>query len=366
MNTHFTVEELVCDVSFQRYCRGDDALAVAQWTAWIEAHPAQQDLVEEARQLLSILNARQGNVQEQRGQLADGIDRYDLLKQSLADQPTATILPARRRWKYVSVVAAAALLLAVAGYYWYLAFLPTKISPPAVVRAVDPVVELRSGDEPRKTVVLPDGSVVTLRSHSSLTLLAGFNQSTRELSLTGEAFFDVTHHVDRPFIVHTRAANIEVLGTVFNVRAYPSQEHVETALFRGKVVVSLKDHPEQQVVLAPSMKAIVSDKGGLQVDGGHKATVHVLKLSPDPVSHKAQEIEWLRNRLRIEDEPLSAIAVKLQDWYGIQISFADEAVKSYRYTGTFESETVVKALEALQLSYPFSFQVDKEKIIISK
>jgi transmembrane sensor len=92
----------------------------------------------------------------------------------------------------------------------------------------------------------------------------------------------------------------------------------------------------------------------------------IVPMSVDPVNHKAQEIAWIRNRLKIEDEPLEAIASKLQQWYGIEISFADSTVKTYRYSGTFESETVVKALEALQLSYPFNFQVDKEKIIISK
>lgn len=363
MNMLYTVEELVCDASFQRFCRGDEAAAVAQWTTWIAAHPEAAAVVAEARQLLAVLNGNQGNVQEQLLQLKDGIDRFDLLKQSLTDPALVTPRPARHRLLYLT--GAAAVVLVVAGYFL---FRPGDrlVTPPAdTANSVAAVVELRSGDEPRKTVVLPDGSVVTLRSNSHISLAADFNKSRRELTLSGEAFFDVTHQADRPFIVHTRAANIEVLGTVFNVRAYPAQEQIETALFRGKVSVTLKDHPEQQVILAPSMKAIVSDKGLKTVAAGKNALT-VLPLSPDPVSHKAQEIAWLRNRLRIEDEPLSAIAIKLQDWYGIRIVFGDEIVKAYRYTGTFESETVVKALEALQLSYPFSFQVENEKIIISK
>lgn len=365
MNTFYTVEELVCDVSFQRYCRGDDAAAAAQWTQWIEAHPAQRPLVEEAMHLLSILSARQGNVQDQLFQLKDGIDRFDLLKEAL-DRPAAELQPApRRRILLYTGIAASLLLLILAGYFL---FRPADRGPaaPSIAVVKPEAVEWRADDVPRKTVVLPDGSVVTLRSRSSITLSADFNRDRRELTLSGEAFFDVTHHANRPFIVHTQAANIEVLGTVFNVRAYPGQEHTETALFRGRVAVSVKDHPEQQVILSPSMKAIVSARGMLPLPAGKGSPLQVLPLSPDPVSHKAQEIAWIRNRLRIEDEPLSAIAVKLQDWYGIGISFADEEVKSYRYTGTFESETVVKALEALQLSYPFSFQIDKEKIIISK
>ncbi|WP_425549818.1 FecR domain-containing protein [Chitinophaga oryziterrae] len=68
----------------------------------------------------------------------------------------------------------------------------------------------------------------------------------------------------------------------------------------------------------------------------------------------------------MDNEPLEEIAKKLEKWYGIPVIFSDEAIKSYRYSGTFESESIIKALEALQLSYPFNFKVNNNVIVISK
>ncbi|AXY72854.1 DUF4974 domain-containing protein [Paraflavitalea soli] len=363
---NYSVEDFICDESFQHYCLGDDPEAVQSWTTWISNNPHKQPEVEEAKRMISILNANQGHLPAQLDQLKDGINRFDLLKQALQQEPPpAPPKPVVTRFKYAMGVAASLLLLAVAGYFL---FRPSTTAIPANPEAIashQPTV-LSSGKEPRKTVVLPDGSVVTLRSNSSITLAHNFEQGNRELSLSGEAFFDVTHRENHPFIVHTNEVNIEVLGTAFNVSAYPSNPHTETSLFRGRVAVSVKDHPDQKVILTPSMKLIYMSAVAAKTPAATENPFRIVPMSVDPVNHKAQEIAWIRNRLKIEDEPLSAIATKLQQWYGIEISFADSTVKTFRYSGTFESETVVKALEALQLSYPFNFQVDKEKIIISK
>ncbi|MGY0037213.1 FecR domain-containing protein [Pedobacter sp. NJ-S-72] len=68
----------------------------------------------------------------------------------------------------------------------------------------------------------------------------------------------------------------------------------------------------------------------------------------------------------IDNEPLAAIAEKLQKWYGIEIYIANKEVKDYRYSGTFENESVIKTLEALQIAYPFEFKAEQNKITISK
>lgn len=365
----YSTEDLVCDESFRNYCNGSDPAACQFWKEWISRHPGKEALIREARDLIAILNARQGNVLEQLDQLKDGIDRYELLRTSLAgprETPaietgrSAASLPIRPKpgrhtiWKY-TVGIAASLLLAAAAYL----LIPRKTTPavPTTIAAL-----IHSGKEPRKTVVLPDGSVVILHSNSTLTLSPGFGHSSRELTLSGEALFDIASSAAQPFIVHTAAVNVEVLGTLFNVNAYPENAYTETSLFRGKVAVSLKDHPNKKIILTPSQKWVVTNvtKSNTPVED------RKVPLSVDPVNHKAKEIAWVRSRIKIEDEPLETIAGKLESWYGIPIVFTDSDVKGYRYSGTFESETVVKALEALQLSYPFNFRVEKDTIIIGK
>lgn len=363
---NYTVEDLICDESFQRYCLGADENAISYWESWINTHPDKLALAREAEQLIHIISARQGKLPVQLEHLKDGIRRFDLLKDALQQDRDEGKMPempaARNRFKWVAGIAASVLALVVAGYFL---LKPAPEKPPVIAEQM-PDIEgpgIFTGNAPRKTVVLPDGSVVTLRSNSKIVLSKNFNTGSRELHLSGEAFFDVKQQ-PIPFIVHTDEVNIEVLGTVFNVCAYPDNELTETSLFRGKVAVTRKGHPEQKVILSPSQKMVYSNKTGRL--SGMENPLKVVSMLPDPVSHKAKEIAWVRNRLKIDDEPLETIAAKLQQWYGIHISFTDEEVKAYRYSGTFESETVVKALEALQLSYPFNFEVKKDSIVISK
>ncbi|WP_127126563.1 FecR family protein [Pseudoflavitalea rhizosphaerae] len=365
---NYTVEDLVCDESFQRYCLGNDPTAIQFWESWVRENPQQKEIVEEAVRLFEVISAKQGNLSIQLENLKDGIRRFDMLKMALEkeeDTLQGTVphhYPNRFRWRIG--IAASVLALATAGYFFFKLSSP-KSDSSATFKHIATETGIVSGNEPRKTVVLPDGSVVTLRSNSKLVLAKDFNTSSRELHLSGEAFFDVAHQQNRPFVVHTEEVNIEVLGTVFNVSAYPENDSTETALFRGKVAVTRNGHPEEKVILSPSQKIVYAHKEN-KVDNERNKPFHVVTMLPDPVNHKAKEIAWVRNRLKIEDEPLEVIAARLQQWYGIPIGFASEEVKSYRYSGTFESESVVKALEALQLSYPFSFDIRKDSILISK
>jgi len=380
---NYTVEDFICNESFQRYCLGSNKEDIQFWENWIKDNPLQSAGISEAMHIVSLLNANQGNLQVQLNQLKDGIIRFEMLKEALehtadeqnqqsvhTQQPTHiqqaepyNQQPATRKiLRYAVTIAASLLLVMAAGYYF---LRPSQTIDKAKTKIDLTGTVIRSGNEPRKTVVLPDGSIVTLRSNTTITLASDFNLANRELVLSGEAFFDVTHHENHPFTVHAGKLNIEVLGTAFNVNAYPTNANTETSLFRGRVAVSKNDHPDQKVILTPNMKLILANETPVSKPVKQNP-FRIESVAVDSVNHKPREIAWVRNRLKIEDESLVTIAGKLQKWYGIEISFADEQVKTYRYSGTFESETVVKALEALRLSYPFNFQIRKDTIVISK
>ncbi|NLR61110.1 DUF4974 domain-containing protein [Chitinophaga polysaccharea] len=337
--------DFACDESFQRYCLEEQEADIQFWENWITRHPEKSAAVAEARHMVRLLSAGQGNRLEQLKHLEDGIARYDLLHQALEETVPVTIRRPRRIWPYAAMIGG--VLVLAAGVLF---FSPYQQKP------VEEATAIKSGGEPRKTVVLPDGSAIVLRQNSTIQLAPGFNHSNRSLTLTGEAFFDVTQNAQFPFIVHTAALDIKVLGTVFNVSAYTGSGQTATALFKGKIEVTLAGKPTQKIVLAPNQKLTTNTT----------TPFTVASLDADPVNHKAREIAWVRNRLEIENEPLEQIAAELEKWYGIRIVFADDTVKQYRYSGTFESETIIKALDALQLSYPFNFKMLNGEIIISK
>ncbi|MBC9932660.1 FecR family protein [Chitinophaga qingshengii] len=355
--------DFACDESFQRYCREEQEADITFWTEWASLHPEKTAALQEARQLVALLSARQGGRMEQLKHLQDGLTQYELLQQTL-DNDLPVMEPARPRrvsrpvYRYAAMLGG--VLLLAAGIYFFSRH-PSATPAPGQMAAA---TIISAGDEPRKSVVLPDGSSLVLRKNSRVELAEGFNRSNRDLTLTGEAFFDVTQNIQLPFMVHTSAFDIKVLGTVFNVSAYTGHPLMEAALFRGKVEITTPQDPARKIVLQPNQKltVIAPESGQIAVNPALK----VVPLDADPVNHKAREIAWVRNRLEITNEPLSGIAGKLEKWYGIRITFGDEDVKQYRYSGTFESETVLKALDALQLSYPFNFKMVNDTIIISK
>ncbi|HWV69272.1 FecR family protein, partial [Chitinophaga sp.] len=337
----FEAADFACDESFQRYCLEENDTDILFWEGWIARHPEKAAAVQEARYMIGVLSARQGSRLEQLKHLKDGIARYDLLHMALEEQPEQTIASSGKRisslFKYAAVLAGIVMLAGAI-------YLFSQHNTPADITSPKTSIVINAGNDPRKTVVLPDGSSIVLRKNSSVELAAGFNEANRKLTLTGEAFFDVTQHAQYPFIVHTAAFDIKVLGTVFNVSAYAGSHEAETALFKGKVEVTLADKREEKIILQPNQKLTTN-----AVTLPTRATpFKIVPLDADPVNHKAREIAWVRNRLEIENEPLESIAGKLEKWYGIRVTFADETVKHYRYSGTFESETILKALDALQ------------------
>jgi ferric-dicitrate binding protein FerR (iron transport regulator) len=319
-----SIEELVCDESFQQYCLGHDAATNSYWEDQLKLHP---EMIEEARRIVNILSANQGSRLDHSRQLQDGLRQSAQLQQLLA---TNTSKSRKRRFIYaISGIAASGLIL-----FGLWRMVAVKQPVPTAYTATH---------NPRHTYILADGTIVTLREYGTLLVDNDFGKNTREVTLTGEAFFDVKHNDQHPFIVHTRTADIIVLGTTFTVSANPGEE-TETTLLSGKIAVNLKNKPEDKIVLQPNQKFIT----------------RIYKLD------KKERPAWIHSRLEIDNEPLEEIAKKLEKWYGIPVIFSDEAVKSYRYSGTFESETVIKALEALQLSYPFNFKVNNNVIVISK
>jgi len=113
----------------------------------------------------------------------------------------------------------------------------------------------------RTKIVLPDGSQVWLNAGSNLDYNNSvFNKDLREVTLNGEAYFDVTRDPEKPFIIHTKKMDIKVLGTVFNVRSYSDEKIAEAALIKGSIEVTLKDRKDQKIVLKANEKISIANE----------------------------------------------------------------------------------------------------------
>ncbi len=218
---------------------------------------------------------------------------------------------------------------------------------------------------------LPDGSTVWLNAGSKLNYEKINQTNLREVYLTGEAFFDVTKNPQRPFIIHTSTIDIKVIGTAFNVKAYPEDKTVETSLIRGKVEITLKNNPAEKYVLKPNQKLVLYNTYlNNNVAANEKALpenfpgVVIKQINYINDDSTSKETSWMRNELSFEDESFKDIAVRMGRWYDVEFEFKNKKTEEEQLTGSFEMETLTEALEALKITTDFNYKVEGRKVTI--
>lgn len=267
--------------------------------------------------------------------------------------PAERLRPSRRSVliRY-AVASAACLLLAVAGWKW--------LAQPPVPREVN-LKQLVTENGSRSQLSLPDGSKVWLNAGSRLEYPDRFNGNSREVTLIGEAFFDVVKDSLRPFLVHTRTFHVRVLGTSFNVRAYEEEEIAETSLIQGSVQVLFGQGNDSRniVVLKPNEKLMIPTRqkqASTEEPAGEArpAKPEALRVSKAPVTNMEDaentiaETAWVYNKLAFKNTSFDKIAESLEKWFGVTILFRNGDKRSLRLSGTFEGEGLDEILSAFQ------------------
>ena len=177
---------------------------------------------------------------------------------------------------------------------------------------------------------LPDGSVVHLNAGSELKVPVYFGTESREVWLRGEGFFEVVHRENLIFTVHTDKADISVLGTEFDVRAYTDEKEVVTTLVQGAVGVSSGRTYDR---LKPGEQARIAGKGDVRV-----AEVDIYPF-----------IAWKNGRMVFENERLEKIMAELQRWYDFELFYADPDVKEMHFTiDILKYEEISKVLNLME------------------
>lgn len=247
------------------------------------------------------------------------------------------------------------------------------LNPHSKEKTVRPLQsEISTSNGSKTHIVLPDGTKVWLNSGSKVVYDKKFGEPKREVILAGEAYFDVKHNPEKPFIIHTRAMDIRVIGTEFNVRSYPDERTTETSLIRGSIEVTLNDRQAEKIILKPNEKLVVADESHevpFARNNKVKATqpiISVSHLNYFSIDSTILETSWVQNRLIFEDESFEEIAKKMEHWYGFKFIFADSETARLRFTGNFSEETIRQALEAMKISAKFSYTLNNNTITITK
>lgn len=242
-------------------------------------------------------------------------------------------------------------------------FSPSGPGPVAQKRVSE--VSTRKGSKTK--LVLPDSTIVWLNAGSKLTYNETFGIDNRATTLTGEAFFDVKKSTI-PFLIHASTVNIKVLGTAFNVKSYPNEKTTETSLIRGTVEITLDKRPGEKFILKPNEKLVVANEQEVRPakQEHKKEPMVVLSELTHALDNSIIETSWVNNKLLFQDESFEDVVKKMERWFNVTIEISDERIAGMRLTGTFENETIWEALEALQITAPFHYTVDKNKITITQ
>lgn len=247
-----------------------------------------------------------------------------------------------RRLFLQRVVVAASLIIGILGIGSFIfqysdlreSFLPSMIT-------------VESNDNSRTRLVLPDGTEVCLNSGSSITYPSRYTDGERNVTLSGEAYFKVTHNKEKPFIVNAlnKKYKVKVLGTEFNMQAYRDDNVIQTTLIVGSVQVDIQGN-NTKTVLLPSQKAIYSVQNN---------ELEVVTANTD------RETDWMYSRLVFKKTPMPEVLARLSRFYKVEFDVRNKIIDTYTFTGTFEDKPLYQVLDYMKISSQIDYNITYQK-----
>lgn len=200
-------------------------------------------------------------------------------------------------------------------------------------------------------VTLPDGTNVWLNAASALRYPAQFTEDTREVELDGEGYFEVAKDAHRPFLVKSKNQVVRVLGTVFNINAYPDEAQVTTTLVEGAVAVG------SQTAITRSSVAFVTLKPGQQA-AFEDGRIHVTEVDANDY------VAWKDGRFVFYSEPLPLVIKKLERWYDVSFEHQEFAAGIEFWGSLSRNLMLSEILEVIELNTPLTLKREGRRIII--
>jgi len=200
-------------------------------------------------------------------------------------------------------------------------------------------------------LILSDGTIVWLNADTKLKYPKKFLKSleSRTVELEGEAFFEVAHDTNKPFVVNTNGVDVKVLGTKFNVSSYDDDNMINTTLVEGSVEIIDDSKSDNSIVINPNYQASFN-KNKLQMASKKVNTAYFTS--------------WLQKRIIFTETPFSELVKKIERTYNVEIINDNENVKNELFTGEFDIENVDVIFEALSTSGNFKYEINENKITI--
>lgn len=207
-------------------------------------------------------------------------------------------------------------------------------------------VHVKNGEH--KRVILPDGTSVTLNAGSYLRYPREFITDVRRIEMNGEAFFEVTRDEEKPFLIHTKDADVKVLGTSFNVKAFDMDEQLTVSVQTGKVQVDL---PEAMMRLLPDEQFVMDKTKGEFQKRNEDARLSTV---------------WIKGGLYFNRTPIRTVVNELVRMYNRTIEFAPGAEYDDYIYGEHDNKSLEAVLKSIQYSTDIKYRIENDKIVLYK
>ncbi len=344
------LEELILSESFREFAEGTNPESVDLWNTWISVHPDQKEVVENAvRTLKILLNTKKPKVIINKNESLANVMKL-INEERTQPLKIGTIINS----VWLRIAAISLVVIGLASLWNTFHGFGTKTQEIAYNEIIVPLGE-------KAQIILSDGSHVWINSDSKLKYPVRFGETSRDVALEGEAFFDVARQRGKTFIVKTRDVKVNVLGTAFNVKCYPGDDKTQTTVVRGEVKVEDIKGDLKAAILKPNEMATLHES---QLPGqpvSESASIKVEKV--DPVNL----VSWKDQLLVFAGESFGDLAIKMERWFNVKIRINDEKLKSERYNGKFvHNETIYQVLEAIKITTPITYKVENDTIFISR
>lgn len=200
----------------------------------------------------------------------------------------------------------------------------------------------------RSKIILHDSTVVWLNGDSRLLVSGDYGSTARKVTLSGNAYFDVTPNKESPFYVSVRDMTIKVTGTTFSVDGYTPEKGVETVLISGSIEI---DNAGATTLVKPSQRVVLTPgERGVMIDSVRTESYRM----------------WKDGVLVFNDTQMSDVVETLEHWFNVNINVDSRSIMNYRFTGRLDNCSIAQVMEYISYSSPIEYQIDKHNVKITK
>jgi ferric-dicitrate binding protein FerR (iron transport regulator) len=333
------------DLLAKYLCNEVSPVEKSEVEAWLDQSVENRDELEQNRKMLDTIDTF---YKKERFDSVSAIKNVNIKlnaqKMKMVQHKTIRKEVFTRMYKYAAVIIFA-VLLGSAGFYLGFRNHTTEVFS-EIISAPNQVIN---------EYTLPDGTVVALNSNSKLVFPKQFKGNTREITIEGEAFFDVMPNPEKPFIINAGNAQVKVVGTSFNVLAYPEYETVEVVVKTGKVQVTGKNTDE--LAAEKQLYLIPGEKGILVV----KNNVLEKTKNADP-----NYLAWKTHDFIFNEVPLNEVFKCLEKTYHVNIEVLEPELKELKLNAQFDKKPIDFILNVVSLTFNLDLTLDNELYTFSK